>query len=153
MIACASATHIELHQNNIFKYLINRCLMRKNEEESVIHLFLECPAVLRKICEPFLFAIEGSIDWEAGRGNILSLKGKINLSEVGQLYYEMIFHAVTWGIWLERNNRHFEGVERTTAQVINDIKKLLWTWGLQDRRGRSIREDQFMFHWHNIIIE
>lgn len=62
-----------------------------------------------------------------GKSRICKTQG---LLEVGRLYESVCLQAISWGLWLERNHRLFEGRNRTFGQIIYDIKELMWKWCL-----------------------
>lgn len=130
--------------------LINRCCFCKREEESSTHLFVECSHT-QGVWEFFWKSLYGI--GIIGLSLIERLKqvGGLDLSHIGRLYSEVVFHALVWQIWLERNRRMFEGKERPFHQMINDVKELVWSWTREDCEGRKIMIEQAMFYWDSII--
>lgn len=57
------------------------------------------------------------------------------LTYVGKIYWKLLFHAIVWVFWLERNKRVFEGKERTSHQIECDIKEAIWNWALEDKEA------------------
>ncbi|KAL5705348.1 hypothetical protein ACHQM5_023662 [Ranunculus cassubicifolius] len=129
--------------------ITNRCSLCKSEEESCAHLMKDC-RVTQEIWKGFRMGAEGVVDWGRDIASIISHCGNKDLSEIGNVYWELTFHAFFWGIWLERNKRIFEDTERSIHQIICDIRRLMWSWSLGDTEGRKIKEEQVMFHWEDI---
>lgn len=104
--------------------LSSRCPFCKLQEETINHLFVSC-VVVEKIWQ-YIWkdSMVGSVE-NTNRWEIIEHKGKQIWTTVGEIYWDSLFHANVWGIWMERNQRQFEEWERSTTQIICDIKDLI----------------------------
>ncbi|KAL5711436.1 hypothetical protein ACHQM5_021892 [Ranunculus cassubicifolius] len=131
--------------------MVNRCVMCKLEEETCDHLFLEC-SVARKIWDSLEMGCDGNLNFSLDLKRFILHNGSPALTDIGKLYWEFVFHATIWGIWLERNRRVFEGLVKPIDKIIGSIKKLMWSWGLGDSLGRTIKEEQIKGNWKSVIL-
>lgn len=131
-------------------HIVNRCVLCQAMDESVEHLFNNCN-VTKEIWAFFGGAFKVNFLTASDIAGKLSMKPDAGLTRVGRKYWETCIHAVTWGIWMERNSRIFEGKNRTAAQIISDIKRLIWDWNILSIEGRSIKCDQIMFNWNTLL--
>lgn len=129
--------------------LTNRCELCKSSEESRAHLFLECRYT--KPIWRYFWDCAGAIPYFDGDlVSMLKQKGSIGLSRLGKLNWPMLFHAITWVVWFERNRQCFEGKEMNSMQVINKVKHLIWSWGLVACEGRKTKLEEIMFAWDKV---
>lgn len=56
------------------------------------------------------------------RRGVKWVMGNNRLRDKGRFLWQSCFFATLWGIWLERNNRMFRGVERSLESVWNLIR-------------------------------
>lgn len=115
--------------------VINRCVPCKTAYEDVDHLLAGC-AWVRRICCYFLSSYGFTSGWDCDILSKLNWSAPGHASNIGKLYWSLMFHAVVWSIWTERNKRTFEGKERTGQQLIGDIKTLIWNCSLSNREAR-----------------
>lgn len=130
--------------------LVNRCFFCKAQEESTEHLFVACQE-LQQVWS--YFGQTMGLDFSPSKSLFERLNAKLHVSATveGRFFGDDIFHAIVWGIWLERNKRCFEGKERNKARIINDIKFLIWGWGLNTAKGRTIMLDTVMCGWDDLV--
>ncbi|KAL5710698.1 hypothetical protein ACHQM5_021231 [Ranunculus cassubicifolius] len=79
--------------------------------------------------------------WDSDR---LSMKGK--------RYWQLLPHAIWWGIWTARNKAKFEGEEVEDWRLLHSIVKLVWSWGLAHKELEEVRLDELIFYWDNIMF-
>ncbi|KAL5713933.1 hypothetical protein ACHQM5_015964 [Ranunculus cassubicifolius] len=86
--------------------LASQCSFCKESEESMEHIFQQC-SVTQEMLQ--------SLTWGSGTNiRLLSIEDHIisweseRLTEIGKEYWEILPHAMFWGIWLARNSCRFE---------------------------------------------
>lgn len=130
--------------------IISKCALCKTHEEMVEHGFRDC--IYSQTLRKFLGDSLGLDFWE--RPSLMEkirVQRSFRLSRLGILYGESCFYAVCWVLWLERNQRTFESNIKIVDQVIDDVKGLLWSWGLIRYEGKKVVLDNVMFLLERII--
>ena len=51
-----------------------------------------------------------------------------NCSKVRQSVMHLIWYAIVWEIWKEKNSKIFNGKECSTYQIVENIKLLTFLW-------------------------
>lgn len=127
-----------------------RCIMCGKEEESIPHLFLNCDTarwVWNKLLSGFGIQLVGNTDLESWfRGRVTGRR-----SRVGDLIWLVIFHAVTWCLWLERNQRIFEDKANNLGKILQNVINCIWGWIKFDPLVRGLRVEDLMFNWAAVI--
>ncbi|KAL5724059.1 mannosylglycoprotein endo-beta-mannosidase [Ranunculus cassubicifolius] len=128
----------------------NRCVFCKRMEESINHLFVACDFT-RKIWEYFFKSVE--LDFDPGKSVLELIRhlGFPSLSRFGKCIWDLLFHAVCWNVWLERNGRIFENEESNVHMLIFKIKKTLWEWSLLEKNVRGVTLENVIFNWQTVI--
>jgi hypothetical protein len=92
--------------------ILDWCCMCKSSGESTNHLLLHCPVAWElwsMVCILF------GTPWVMPR-SVVDLftcwKGSLGNSEAGKVW-KMIPHCIMWCLWRERNDRTFNGVEKS----------------------------------------
>lgn len=132
-------------------HIVSRCSFCLAAEESVEHLFVSfhvIQSLWRYFSDSFGVDFQ-SVPHLKGR---LAIKPRLNLSRVGRMYWDTCIHAISWGVWLERNRRIFYGKLRSLNQMIGDIKQLIWDWNILSLEGRNITIEQVMFDWERVLF-
>ena len=89
-------------------------------------------------------------EWKSVKEVILGWKRR-NLTAVRRIYWSTLPHAILWAIWKERNRRVFEDKNEAIHKIIEGIKELVWTWGLESKRTNVIPLSNLMFNWDSVI--
>ena len=90
------------------------CLLCQNPpEEDVAHLFFHCP--FSKRCWDSI-----GIHWPVGDCRLTLLHAGKN-SWNGHMFME-VFTVAAWGIWKERNDKHFRGIQPSFTSWKNRFK-------------------------------
>jgi hypothetical protein len=94
-------------------------LCNSGHEETLEHLFFGCSYTTS--CWTML-----NITWNIGM-NRFDMIGQAKTSFQGSLFFE-VFIIAAWGIWKERNNLIFKGINTSTeawkARIIEDLQLL-----------------------------
>ncbi|CAN0863006.1 Putative ribonuclease H protein At1g65750, partial [Linum grandiflorum] len=107
--------------------LSNWCVLCHNDMESVDHIMLQCnfmASIWIKICSAL--SIYGPL-LEDTRDFIRSWKG-MNCRPCFRVAMNGIMHATFWFFWLERNDRIFNGKNRSRNEVYNRILLNVGRW-------------------------
>jgi len=117
--------HDNLHRHHIV--VVEWCCMCKKSGESIEHLLLHYD-VARDIWS-FFYRLFG-VKWVMPQRvlNLLSSWG--NLLGCGQVQqiWKQVTLCVMWGIWRERNARHFEDVEMPELELCRNVLNMLFVW-------------------------
>ena len=83
------------------------CVMCKQNQESALHLFLQCDFATHLWAKVFS---EFRLSWEVPNNLLDLLKGCLNVrwSKTIKKLWVTVVWAVSWGIWRERNSRIFK---------------------------------------------
>lgn len=130
--------------------LINRCTLCKSTEESVRHLFNDC-AFSQLVWRFFGISFGVNFLSEPDIDGKLKVKPSTALSHIGKLYWETCIHAISWAIWMERNNRIFEESQKNIHQLIDEVKLLIWDWNILHREGKKVKREEAIFNRDNIL--
>lgn len=49
----------------------------------------------------------------------------------------LIWHAVIWVIWRERNDRIFNNKEKGVDEIVEEVKAMSWHWDLSKQKVAS----------------
>uniref|UniRef100_A0A2N9GC88 GATA-type domain-containing protein n=1 Tax=Fagus sylvatica TaxID=28930 RepID=A0A2N9GC88_FAGSY len=127
--------------------VLDWCCMCKESGESISHLLLHCPAA-REVWL-FIFNIFG-IQWVMPSGvlDLLSCWGDSCHSIRIRKLWDMVPLCVFWCLWLERNARSFEGMERNLIEVKGTVLRTLMDW-MHRKNGQfaSIKENSGASSW------
>ena len=108
------------------RIVVNRCCMCCGDGESVVHLLLHCP-VTHSLWSFMLQAF--GVHWVMPRttAGLLSCwhqwLGKHNSN-----IWNLIPGCLLWIVWLERNRRSFENMEKTLVELKILCKRSLFEW-------------------------
>lgn len=83
----------------------------------------------------------------------ITARSSCMLTRMGVLCREVYFHVVysLLGTMAKKNRRLFDGKKRSSCRVIEDVKTLLWSWGLLCKDGRKFMLDTIIFSWEQSI--
>ncbi|XP_026377858.1 uncharacterized protein LOC113272188 [Papaver somniferum] len=98
-----AAPTLDSYKNSI---VVNGCLLCKKAAESNQHIFLHCETTRNVIWE-----------WRRKKGAAISIKKWI---------WDIYPFAIWWAIWIERNDRLFNGRYKTLDSIINGVKTLVF---------------------------
>ena len=103
------------------------CVLCKKDNETLNHLFLTCDFSTRiwyKIIQKFGRA------WVIPRSalDLLSLGQGLGLNKKGKTFWKVATTITFWAIWLERNNRIFEGIEENFEFIWDRIRLWVGIW-------------------------
>ena len=103
------------------------CCMCKSSGESLNHLLLHCP-VAWELWSMVLILFGISWVMPRGVGDLLSCwHGPRSKSEAGKIW-KMTPHCLMWCIWQERNDRTFNGVEKSIPALKFHLLHTLLSW-------------------------
>ena len=96
------------------------CVMCKNENESVDHLFLHCTTAQRVwtyVLQKF------KVSWVLPYEVTQLIEGDFTMQRDKRikLLWSIVIHAVLWSLWKERNMCIFEDKEGTLANIIESV--------------------------------
>ncbi|OVA08174.1 hypothetical protein BVC80_1721g34 [Macleaya cordata] len=74
-----------------------------------------------------------------------------NKKPKAKVLWTIMFFAVTWSIWKERNNGVFNGEEEKLEKIIANIKALEFSWVSPNRLFAGVRCQEFMFFWDSLL--
>jgi hypothetical protein len=105
------------------------CVMCDNEEETTVHLFLHCEVAL-KIWRKMLDWL--NINFITPHCLLAHFACWSESSNSRRMFkaFCLIWHAVIWSIWKERNARIFKDQFKNFDEVFDDIMALSWCWML-----------------------
>ena len=112
------------------------CVLCGIADKTTNHLFLHCDVVSliwRKVMDwldvnfltPHIFVSQFAC-WSDSSNSRLLFKA-----------FCLIWHAVVWSVWKERNARIFKNQFKRVDEVFDDIKALSWCWALSRLRIQS----------------
>lgn len=128
----------------------NSCLFCAYVLESVNHLFLHCPFSWWIWC---CVLGESGLCW-VSPGRVIDLFTTWQpgpFSARGRRIWSIVPFAVIWGLWLERNRRHFEHSAWDTRRVFLLIKGLTCFWSKTFEECKGIPFDHFVFRWEELL--
>ena len=103
------------------------CCMCRMSGESVNHLLLHCP-IAWELWSVILILFGVTWVMPRGVGDLLSCwHGPRNKSEAGKIW-KMTPHCLLWCIWQERNDRTFNGVEKSIPALKLHLLLTLLSW-------------------------
>ena len=120
--------HSILQRRRPYQYLSpGWCILCKNSNETIDHLFLHCDYSLRlwsNILKEF------DLNWVIPRSSteLLSLGRGFSFTKKGNIVWKVSVTATCWAIWLERNNRIFEEVEDSFESIWDRIRLWVAIW-------------------------
>ena len=120
MIICWPPPHDNL-------LILDWCCMCKRNGESVDHLLIHCPIAFD--LWSMVFTLFG-IHWVMLKTVVDLLacwQGKLGRHRNSAIWM-IVPHCLMWCIWRERNNRHFEDLERSIADLKLFFLKTLLDW-------------------------
>lgn len=114
------------------------------------HTLIHCSFSWRVWC---YFSCESGIKWVAP-GTVLDLIAswfsEVHSRDGIRLRYKIPF-AIKWGIYLERNRRHFEGKILSLEETIISIKGLIFLWSNIWDDYKDISFEHFVFRSDRLI--
>lgn len=118
------------------KFIVNRCSLCKQNEETIQHLFMDCPftdGVRRVLTERLID------NWVAGIdiNNRFQNRRCKKTWPTGNLTWKISAHAITKGIWKECNCRIFEDKSQSFEQDNILIKWIVWNCIKLDNTAES----------------
>lgn len=118
----------------------NRCILCKNQLETVSHLFLHCP-FSREVWDSLTRDL--GISWCIPKKILNFYTQWINLTKStdAKNFGAWLLPHFCWGIWKERNNRIFREKKDPTAVVERKIHKLLKE-NYQVSKGNDIANEE-----------
>lgn len=104
-------------------YLVNKCYLYNKEEETIMHLFFQCPYA-QEVWNFFLEMLK--VEWVFPASVKMFVEGwclcpyshNIILDLWGQV---PLF--LTWGLWKERNNRVFRDAAKSSKELCMVIRR------------------------------
>jgi hypothetical protein len=118
------------------------CVFCGNSAETVTHLFLYCNCILQ-VWERVLawlglmFLLPHSIS------SLLNFMAMSTGSKQVRKGLVMIWKAVIWTVWRQRNKKVFENEGIDLARLIDDVKTISWKWWV----GRSNVAPVLLYEW------
>jgi hypothetical protein len=101
--------------------------MCKKSGESIKHLLLHCDVARDIWC--FFYSLFG-VEWVMPQRvlDLLSSWGNsLGRGQVQQIWKQVPL-CVMWGLWRERNDRHFEDVEMSVLELCRNVLNTLFVW-------------------------
>jgi len=99
-------------------YIVSVCCFYRKQAETSSHIFLQCPVTLQ-LWDWLLKATDQHLDFSSILSFLIGQRGDSSRM-VQQVMNSAIVHIV-WSIWLERNNRYFDGVQKPMSTLFNTI--------------------------------
>lgn len=96
------------------------CVMCGRDEESIAQLLLNCCSprwIWNKVLGAFGLQVGMAMDIVSWFQN----RGAARHSRIGKLIWNVLFHAVTWSLWLERNQRIFEEKRKPVDKILKYV--------------------------------
>lgn len=100
---------------------MNRCVMCNQEEETIQHLFFNCSTASR-VWNDLAGCFVGSRIENRTIEDWITHRKAVSTTSIGRKVWKVLAHAITWGIWQERNRRLFEDQAQNRDQLQNSIK-------------------------------
>jgi hypothetical protein len=122
------ATKDNLYRRGAIDQRSIQCVGECGAEETVSHLFFECPVFAGTwymISKWFGIA---SVFQNAGLAHLDQFEGLIGSGRVFRSRLKVIWAAGIWSIWKARNNKLFNNKEVTIDQVAEAAKRMAWNW-------------------------
>jgi len=118
----------KLHRCGVIDQASRTCVSRCGSMESSNHLFLQCNffGFVWHLIYRWLGFSAAVPFYVPDYFNQLSYSGGI--AKVRRSILQVIWFAMVWKIWKERNNRLFNVKECSVIQVVDKIKSLAFTW-------------------------
>lgn len=108
--------------------LPNMCSLCLQDEELVNHVIIHCPFV----CEVWEITMrEVGIAWIFPNrlGDLFHGWNMVRTSKKGRLLWSLIYSAMCWSLWLERNQYIFENLLEPASKVYIKAKDYFCFWG------------------------
>ncbi|OVA10937.1 hypothetical protein BVC80_8753g15 [Macleaya cordata] len=93
------------------------------------------------------------IDWSCGaevKGVFFERKQEC-FSDMGNLLWSFLPFAICWVLWIERNDRVFNGNEKDRWKILLDIKSLLYYWASPTKILNGVHFADLVFNWESIV--
>lgn len=109
------------------------CCLCKGSEESLYHLFFECPFVGRvwKAVADWCGVSRIAEKWELEKNFIISQSTNNNAK---QRLYRCMVSVVSYHVWKERNTRRLQGKEAVEEIIIRQCQLMLAVCRQRDRK-------------------
>lgn len=78
-------------------------------------------------------------------------KKKKRTSKIGDLIWQVLFHAITWAIWKERNLQIFEEKNHSLGQTLLAAKQIVWDCIRYDTVARGTHWEDLVFNWEHLM--
>ena len=107
--------------------LVNWCCLRKNDGESIDHLFIHC-SLAKQLWDMFLTLF--GVHWvmpQKLQDLIACWTGALGRRSLAEIW-KVIPHCLMWSIWRERNLRTFEGREFSPLDLQSFFFRMLFDW-------------------------
>ncbi|CAN1229732.1 hypothetical protein LINPERPRIM_LOCUS3181 [Linum perenne] len=107
--------------------LPNRCVLCCSDVETIDHLLIHC-SFSTKVWKMFSSALSFSGPFPLHVQELVrSWKGMNCLASWSEMF-DVLLHACSWFLWLERNDRIFKDREKSEDQVVYKIFYAIGTW-------------------------
>lgn len=131
----------------------NYCYMCSNAGESAMHLLVHCK-VRAGIWDFFLGCFQ--IQWVSPASLRIFLACWMHqplekINGIVKLCWKLIPAAVCWTIWMERNQRVFNGVSSSHFQLVNSVLSLIYDWISMDPTCSPGPFSSWVFEWDSLI--
>lgn len=127
------------------KTFISRRVMCQRQEETIQHLFLDCPITQgnwKSLTEGFTYNLSGA----TSLNGCTRERKAMRLSIIGRKVWRVLVDAITWGLWRECNNCIFEDIFQASQHLLNSVKLIMWDFIKFDVITRGARVEQFIFN-------
>ncbi|XP_058774821.1 uncharacterized protein LOC131649093 [Vicia villosa] len=122
------ATKNNLYRRNVIGQGSTRCIGECSADESISHLFFECPffsGIWQFICK--WLRISTALHRES-MAHFTQFEGLIGGDKEISSKACVIWYACVWSIWKARNAKIFRNIEVEIVKLIEDIIECSWRW-------------------------
>lgn len=124
--------------------LAGRCSFCHQNDEDIYHCFLDC-SFSSQVWNYFLLNCPGrERSLHTVSDTIFSFRNFCG-SRRGKIRWRPLFHVILWNLWLERNNRVFEGTATEIGSFIQKVKTTIWSWCLGVPELKNTRLEHLIF--------
>ncbi|OVA19039.1 Reverse transcriptase zinc-binding domain [Macleaya cordata] len=140
-----------LTQDNLARrgnIIVNRCVLCLKDSESVNHLLLNYPFT-RELWEVFLH--EFGVQWVFHNDvrRLFAERQVEHFTKARNLLWR--FLAISWIIWLKRNDRIFNDKYKDLHKITLCVKAIVFYWSSPTKLLTGFRFEDLVFRWDRVV--